>query len=187
MSKFSDTLIYLRKRAGISQQELADKISVSRSLIGMYEAGQRMPSVEVLEAIADTFNVNIDFLVGHVDLGEYSRTFRNNLARIMEDSNQTDINSTGIDVYEVNLIIAGAIPLTFDCACQLAEQLGETLDSMLGKEKPTPVSEDGLDDLDKLLIKHLLDLTPDAKRMILAQMQVMRESQQEPLPSSVRE
>ena len=64
MPSFRDMLVYLRKRNGYSQQELAQLIGVSRSAIGMYEAGEREPSFEVLEALADTFNVNMDTLLG---------------------------------------------------------------------------------------------------------------------------
>lgn len=187
MNNFSDTLVYLRKRDGLSQQELANKMNVSRSLIGMFESGQRMPSIEVLEAIADTFNVGADFLIGRVDSGEYSNIFRKNLARVLDNYGKDDIAAIGIDEYETNLIIEGAISLSLDCACRIADQLGESLDTMIGNEKPTPVSEDGLDDLDKLLIQHLRNLTPDVKRMILAQLQVMKESQQERQPSSAQE
>ena len=64
MAKFSDMLGYLRKREGISQQELADKLKISRSAIGMYESGSRTPDLETLEAMADLFNVNLDTLLG---------------------------------------------------------------------------------------------------------------------------
>ena len=123
MSKFSEMLVYLRKRDRLSQQELATKLGVSRSVVGMYETDQRMPSFEVLEAIADTFNVNIDFLVGHNDSGDHSHVFRENLARIIETKNHADLISAGINTYEINLIINGSIPLTFDCACELCDQL----------------------------------------------------------------
>lgn len=179
MSNFSDTLIYLRKRDGLSQQELANKTNVSRSLIGMFEAGQRMPSIEVLESIADVFNVGTDFLIGRIDSGEYSSVFRDNLARIISGYDKTDIVATGIDEYEINLVIEGTVSLTLDCACKIAEQLGETLDTMLGKGKPIPVSEDGLDDMERLLIRYVRDLTPDQQQMLLAQMQVMKKSQKE--------
>lgn len=177
MNNFSDTLVYLRKRDGLSQQELANKMNVSRSLIGMFESGQRMPSIEVLEAIADTFNVGADFLIGRVDSGEYSVVFRKNLAHILENYGKDDIAATGIDEYETTLIIEGAISLSLDCACRIADQLGESLDTMIGTEKPTPVSEDGLSDIEQLLMGYVKSLTPDQQKMLLAQMQVLIESQ----------
>lgn len=64
MSSFSDMLRYLRKREGLSQQELAAHLHVGKSAISMYEKGQRNPSFEMLEAIADYFNVNMDTLTG---------------------------------------------------------------------------------------------------------------------------
>lgn len=142
MSAFSNTLIYLRKRDKMTQQELADRIGMSRSLVGMFESGSRMPSIEVLEAIADTFNVNIDFLIGHVDSGEHSRTFIQNLSEIIEKSEPDDLAAAGIDTYETSLIIAGTLPLSFDCACELADQLGESIDSMLGKKDPAAMKDD---------------------------------------------
>lgn len=61
---FSDTLKYLRKRANMSQEELGLKIGVKKSTVSMYERGDRKPSYEVLEAIADCFNVDMDYLTG---------------------------------------------------------------------------------------------------------------------------
>ena len=43
---FSDNLKMLRKYKRLSQEKLADEILVSRSLIGMWESGQRKPSFE---------------------------------------------------------------------------------------------------------------------------------------------
>ena len=64
MSNFSDMLGFLRKRRNLSQKELSERIGVSRSTIGMYEAGEREPDFETLEALADVFNVNMDTLLG---------------------------------------------------------------------------------------------------------------------------
>lgn len=64
MAKLSDMLTFLRKRKGITQQELADKIDISRSAIGMYEAGKREPDLETLEAFADFYNVDMNTLTG---------------------------------------------------------------------------------------------------------------------------
>lgn len=64
MSKFSSVFKKLRIDGGYTQQELATKIGVSRSAIGMYENGEREPDFETLEAIADFFNVDMDYLMG---------------------------------------------------------------------------------------------------------------------------
>ena len=64
MNEFSEMLVYLRKRAGLTQQDLAEKIGVTKSAISMYEQGARKPSYEMLEALADCFNVEIDFITG---------------------------------------------------------------------------------------------------------------------------
>lgn len=164
MSKFSDILVYLRKRDKLSQQELATKLGVSRSIVGMYETDQRMPSFEVLEAIADTFNVNIDFLVGHVDSGTYSKVFRNNLAQIIENLPRADIIAAGINEYELDLIINGAIPLSFDYACEISDQLGESIDRMLGnEEKAATLEDDGLVEIAEIFTA----LTPDNRSKLL--------------------
>lgn len=53
----------LRRSAGMSQAELAEKLKISPSAVGMYEQGRREPSVELLAEISRIFQVSIDFLV----------------------------------------------------------------------------------------------------------------------------
>lgn len=67
MTKFNERLKILRKEANLSQEELAKKIGVSKSSVNMYERGEREPGFETLEAIADCFNADIDFLLGKSD------------------------------------------------------------------------------------------------------------------------
>lgn len=64
MSKLSEMLVYLRKREGMSQVELARALGITRSALSMYEADLREPDLERLERIADFFNVNMDTLTG---------------------------------------------------------------------------------------------------------------------------
>lgn len=65
MAALSDMLVYLRKRSTLSQQELADKLGMTRSAIGMYETGKREPDLETLEVFADFYNVDMNTLTGH--------------------------------------------------------------------------------------------------------------------------
>ena len=53
----------LRRDAGWSQAELAQRLQVSPSAIGMYEQGRREPSAEMLVRLADAFSVSTDFLL----------------------------------------------------------------------------------------------------------------------------
>lgn len=51
----------------MTQEMLAEKLNISRSSIGMYENGEREPSLELLEKIADLFNVDMNYLLGTKD------------------------------------------------------------------------------------------------------------------------
>lgn len=62
---FGANLKKLREDSHLSQEQLADVIGVSKSTIGMYEQGKRMPNTNtILKDIASYFGVTIDYLVG---------------------------------------------------------------------------------------------------------------------------
>lgn len=64
MANFAPIIKRLRTERGITQEQLASLLKVSRSTIGMYETGGREPDFETCEAIADIFNVDMDYLLG---------------------------------------------------------------------------------------------------------------------------
>lgn len=64
MANFGSILKNLRLSRNITQGELAVKLGISRSAVGMYETGGREPDFEMMEAIADIFNVDMDYLMG---------------------------------------------------------------------------------------------------------------------------
>ncbi len=74
MATFSDRFKSLRLEAGLTQEELAKKLRLSKGAVGNYESGVRSPRrQEDLEAIADFFNVDIDYLLGRTnDRPEFS-------------------------------------------------------------------------------------------------------------------
>ncbi len=67
MAQFDKILKLLRTEKNMSQQELADALGISKSAVNMYERGERQPNFEILESIADYFNVDIDFLLGRTN------------------------------------------------------------------------------------------------------------------------
>lgn len=61
MPKYSNNLKLLRKQAGLTQQELADRTGLSRSRINNYEQGIRGIEKSIAEIFADFFNVDLDY------------------------------------------------------------------------------------------------------------------------------
>lgn len=71
MGNFSNIFKKMRLKSGLTQQEMADRLNISRSSVGMYENGEREPSFELLEAIADYFNVDMNYLLGQKESSEH--------------------------------------------------------------------------------------------------------------------
>lgn len=59
-----DKIKELRNRKGLYQQELADKMNVSKSTIAMWETNKREPNSEMLIALANFFECSTDYLMG---------------------------------------------------------------------------------------------------------------------------
>lgn len=64
---FPERLLGLRKNKGVSQKTLASEFDISDAAITMMEKGKRLPSFDVLCALADYFDVSLDYLVGRSD------------------------------------------------------------------------------------------------------------------------
>ena len=61
---FGEKLKSLRKGQKLTQQQLADRLGVAKSIVSYYESGDRFPSYDVLVKIAYTFHVTTDYLLG---------------------------------------------------------------------------------------------------------------------------
>lgn len=64
---FSDRLISIRRQRGVTQRQLAESIGVSEIAVQNYENQRRKPAFDVLIALADYFDVSLDYLVGRSD------------------------------------------------------------------------------------------------------------------------
>ena len=64
MVDFGLKLKELRKQSGMTQQQLADKLGITKSVVSYYELSERTPSPEVLKDIALIFRVSTDYLLG---------------------------------------------------------------------------------------------------------------------------
>ena len=64
---FGKRLKELRKSNGYTIEQFADMVGISKSTLGYYENDKRMPDIEILARIADTLNVNADYLIGRTN------------------------------------------------------------------------------------------------------------------------
>ncbi len=63
MLKISENIVALRKQAGITQEELANKLNVSNQAVSKWEAGKCCPDIELLPKLASFFGISIDELL----------------------------------------------------------------------------------------------------------------------------
>lgn len=61
--KFHEKLFELRKKTGMTQNDLAEKLNVSRQAVSRWEIGTAMPDVDNLVAMSELFGVSLDYLL----------------------------------------------------------------------------------------------------------------------------
>lgn len=66
--EFNEKLQELRKQKGITQEELASSLYVSRTAVSKWESGRGYPNIESLKAIAKFFSITIDELLSNDEL-----------------------------------------------------------------------------------------------------------------------
>ncbi len=67
MQGFGEILKSLRKEKGLTQIELSKLLNLDKSTIGKYETDKIKPSLDMLQIIADFFEVTSDYLLGRED------------------------------------------------------------------------------------------------------------------------
>ncbi len=66
--KFNEKLLTMRKKQGLSQEELGLELQVSRQTISKWEAGQSYPDFQKLVLLSDYFGMSLDELVKDIDV-----------------------------------------------------------------------------------------------------------------------
>lgn len=68
MYEFGERIYNLRKKSGLSQEEFADKLGVSRQAVSKWETGQSVPDAEKAAAIGAFFGVSLDWLINGAEV-----------------------------------------------------------------------------------------------------------------------
>ena len=70
---FSTRIKELRKQAGLSMDQLADQLQITKSRVNMWENNGTVPRMNILIELAKFFNVTTDYLLGNDDTSNLSR------------------------------------------------------------------------------------------------------------------
>ena len=84
MFVFGKRLKEIRKKSGITQQQLGDMVGVTKVSICCYENGTRTPTLETLIDLADSLNVHLNYLLG-VDALAIDEENKNNTLNLAKD------------------------------------------------------------------------------------------------------
>ena len=57
----------MRSRMGLTQEDVAEKVGVSRQAVAKWEKGETLPDIESCIKLADLFGVSLDYLVGRAE------------------------------------------------------------------------------------------------------------------------
>ena len=63
METINTRIMSLRRDAGVSQQQLADDLNLSRRTVSLWETGRRAPDLQSALLLADYFHTTLDYLV----------------------------------------------------------------------------------------------------------------------------
>lgn len=68
--KFNEKLVKLRKEAGLSQEELGNKLNVARQTVSKWELGETTPEMDKLVKMSEIFNITLDELIKEENVNE---------------------------------------------------------------------------------------------------------------------
>ncbi|WP_082753066.1 helix-turn-helix domain-containing protein [Streptococcus sp. DD12] len=105
MSIFSDRLSALRKRRGLTQQQIADELSINRVTYTNWEKGNREPSFTNLIKLTAILGTTSDYLLGNSDKNIDMHNFKNELDTLTEEE-IIDIGTSNIRDTKMSLVIA---------------------------------------------------------------------------------
>ena len=86
--RIENKLHFFRELHEMTQQDVADALSVSRSTYASYESGRRMPAIDVLMRLADLYAITLDELTGHEVKHSHAMQLSHQALRMLKIFNQ---------------------------------------------------------------------------------------------------
>lgn len=179
--ELGDVIRSLRQAKGMTQKEIADKLSISPSTIGMYEQNRRVPDVETISKIACVFGVSVDYLLGTEKSGgnnyssfqifDESFDFRERVRALMREQSMTEevfMEKTGFDKEVKDDYLYGNRKPTLEDLIKIAGVLRVSTDYLLDVSQRKRISPD-----EELLLQSFNRCDDVCKKYLLAKAGVL--------------
>lgn len=87
----------LRKQHSLSQKEIGNIFHASQNTVSQWENGTRKPSYDIIQEIADYFDVSVDYLLGRQEqLPELNSKDKREIQEILDDTEQQLLSQDGL-------------------------------------------------------------------------------------------
>lgn len=109
--EFNNKLYELRKQKGLSQEELANKLNVSRQTVSKWELGDSTPDMEKLIGLSDLFDISLDeFVLGKEGKVQAQESKTSDIVHVVEEKVLTQKNKkVAKKGFKITMIILGII------------------------------------------------------------------------------
>ena len=101
--KFGKALSTLRKCADMTQNEVADRLNLSRQAISKYERGEGFPDISVLVMISELFGITLDELISYGEPSKGESSILKNVAKGNAEINAENIADAAVRMKEENI------------------------------------------------------------------------------------
>ncbi|EHQ90966.1 helix-turn-helix domain-containing protein [Desulfosporosinus youngiae] len=127
----------LRNKFGLTQEELAKILCMSRSTYAQYEVDRRKPDYDTLQRIADYFKVSTDFLLGRTEHSVIEESYFPSRLRMIRELNDISLEqlaeSLNLPLTEISQFETGEKNPDPSTLKALAESLTCSVDFLLGR------------------------------------------------------
>lgn len=163
----SDNIKNFRKKNNMSQDELAERLGVSRQSISLWEIGQTQPTVDNIIALSKIFNISSDVLLGNAETSAHIPE-----VNVEEDEEDNPVKKP-LDKLLLVLIIALAVLIITAVVLLVCLLKGDNNDSTVESPRETPAitlpgnvtaestdNIDNIDNIDSATPEPTVDATP---------------------------
>ncbi|WP_294403969.1 helix-turn-helix domain-containing protein [uncultured Clostridium sp.] len=121
----------LRKKRGLTQEELAQECGLSKNGIWNYENNKRIPTVNTLNKIADALDISFSELLDINPLSENSNIYTNDKGAVTEVIPKTNNVNENLKMFDTDILI-----------CECITRIGNEMDYILLGEDYNRILED---------------------------------------------